>query len=249
MEPDPVTPGDAAQPDSDEAPAAAAGGLDPLAQQLAALGHSLEQAKDLLHALLERAGDSRQASDRLGAKVSAFQEFVRTHLIERAEHADAQDSAQAAPAGELSARWEEAILGAELARDPRLEIPRRGLLAGLFDGDSAACAMIGHLLIFRAAPADRLPQLLRDVGEAYYRWQPKRAARTSPMEAALVQWLRGQCEAAEIPNTIELVNPGERFDTTRHSATTRGVEVTEVHGWIVLRDNGKVYTKATVAVR
>jgi hypothetical protein len=50
-------------------------------------------------------------------------------------------------------------------------------------------------------------------------------------------------------NTIELVHPGERFDATRHNASTRGVEITEVHGWIVLRDNGKVYTKANVTVR
>jgi len=27
------------------------------------------------------------------------------------------------------------------------------------------------------------------------------------------------------------------------------VEIAEVFGWIVLRDNGKVYTKANVAVR
>ena len=50
-------------------------------------------------------------------------------------------------------------------------------------------------------------------------------------------------------NTIELVHPGERFDSTRHNASKRGVEITQVLGWIVLRDNGKVYTKASVAVR
>ena len=50
-------------------------------------------------------------------------------------------------------------------------------------------------------------------------------------------------------NTIELVHPGERFDSTRHNASQRGVEITQVLGWIVLRDNGKVYTKASVAVK
>ncbi len=69
------------------------------------------------------------------------------------------------------------------------------------------------------------------------------------MEQALVAWLKRACEAAGIPNTIELVHPGERFDSARHTAATRGVEITEVRGWIVLRDNGKVYTKASVAVR
>ena len=50
-------------------------------------------------------------------------------------------------------------------------------------------------------------------------------------------------------NTIELVHPGQRFDSMRHNAAERGVEITQVFGWIVLRDNGKVYTKASVAVK
>jgi len=73
----------------------------------------------------------------------------------------------------------------------------------------------------------------------------------SKMETALAAWLKETCAEAGIANIIELGNPGERFDSTRHTASTRGggVEITEVLGWIVLRDNGKVYTKATVAVR
>jgi hypothetical protein len=69
------------------------------------------------------------------------------------------------------------------------------------------------------------------------------------MEEALVQWLQRSCETAGIYNTIALVHPGERFDSARHTASSRGVEIREVHGWIVLRDNGRVYTKATVTVR
>jgi hypothetical protein len=69
------------------------------------------------------------------------------------------------------------------------------------------------------------------------------------LEESLVRWLRRTCEAAGIFNSVELVHPGERFDSTRHSAATRGVEITQVQGWVVLRDNGKVYTKATVTAR
>jgi hypothetical protein len=69
------------------------------------------------------------------------------------------------------------------------------------------------------------------------------------MEEALVACLHRRCEAAGIGNSIELVYPGERFDSARHNATSRGVEITEVHGWIVLRDNGRVYMKASVSVR
>ena len=69
------------------------------------------------------------------------------------------------------------------------------------------------------------------------------------MEQALVASLLRTCEQAGISNTIELVHPGERFDAARHNASERGVEVVRPLGWIVLRDNGKVYTKASVAVQ
>ena len=91
--------------------------------------------------------------------------------------------------------------------------------------------------------------LLKEIGEAFYRWQPKAQPGANRMEDALVAWLQRACEDAGIGNSIELVDPGERFDSSRHSADGRGVEIIEVRGWIVLRDNGKVYTKATVAVR
>ena len=119
----------------------------------------------------------------------------------------------------------------------------------MLEGNAGACALAGQLLVFQSAPPERLPQLLKDVGEAFYRWQPKKTPGTNPMEEAVVAWLQRSCENAGINNTIEPVHPGERFDSTRHNATSRGVEITEVRGWIVLRDNGRVYTKATVAVR
>jgi hypothetical protein len=147
------------------------------------------------------------------------------------------------------ADWERAILGRSLSEHPALDFQRRQLVQGVLEGNLAACAFAGQLLVFQSAPDERLPQLLKDVGEGYYRWQPKTRPGTGPFEQALVEWLQSTCEAAGIGNTIELVHPGERFDAGRHSASSRGVEITEVHGWIVLRDNGKVYTKASVAVR
>jgi hypothetical protein len=145
--------------------------------------------------------------------------------------------------------WEKAVLGRDVAAHPALAFQRHQLLSGVLEGNAAACALAGQLLVFQAAPAERLPPLLKDLGEAYYRWQPKTRPGNTPFEEALCAWLQRTCEAAGLHNTIELVHPGERFDTARHNAATRGVEITEVHGWIVLRDNGKVYTKASVAVR
>jgi hypothetical protein len=158
---------------------------------------------------------------------------------------ETDDEATAAGA----AHWEWAILGPDLAQRPELAFQRQQLLSGLLEGDPGACTLAGQLLVFQSAPAERLPQLLKDLGEAFYRWQPKTAPGTNPMEEALLQWLKRSCEEAGINNTIVLVHPGERFDATRHTAASRGVEIREVHGWIVLRDNGKVYTKASVAVQ
>lgn len=161
---------------------------------------------------------------------------------------------QSAPAGsetgEVSlADWEQAVLGRDLAAHPALGFQRHQLLSGVLEGNAAACALAGQLLVFRSSPAERLPPLLKDLGEAYYRWQPKTRPGNNPFEESLAGWLQRACEAAGLHNTIELVYPGERFDAARHNATSRGVEITEVLGWIVLRDNGKVYTKANVAVR
>ncbi len=109
--------------------------------------------------------------------------------------------------------------------------------------------MAGQLLVFQSAAAERQPQALKDIGEAYYRWQPKNSPGTNPFEAALIAWLQKTCEASGIPNTIEPVDPGGRFDAARHTASSRGVEITETLGWIVLRPGGKIYTKAAVNVK
>ncbi len=145
--------------------------------------------------------------------------------------------------------WQEALLGGELAHNPSLAADKNRLLGGVLGGDAAACGLVGGLLQFRAAAADKMPPLLKDIGEAYYRWQPKSSSRPSELEQALVQWLMRACDRAGMANTIELVSPGERFDSLRHNAARPGVEITQVLGWIVLRDNGKVYTKASVAVK
>jgi hypothetical protein len=186
-----------------------------------------------------------QALGQLQQYITRGFEHLADLLIPKAEEPAPAAVVAATPTG----GWEEAILGSELAANPALAEPRRQLIGGLLGGDASARALAGQLLLFQSAPVERLAQVLKDVGEAYYRWQPKTRAVTNPVEEALSAWLQQTCEAAGIHNTIELVHPGERFDSLRHNATSRGVEITEVMGWVVLRDNGKVYTKATVAVR
>jgi len=145
--------------------------------------------------------------------------------------------------------WEAALLGPDLAARADLAADRRQLAQDVLSGGDGARALAGQLLIFQSTPAERLAQILRDVGDAYYRWRPKTQPGAQPLEAALAEWVTATCDRAGIGNRIELVDPGERFDAARHNATGRGVEITQVLGWIVLRDNGRVYTKANVAVR
>ena len=158
------------------------------------------------------------------------------------------DETEAAPAS-TGLDWQRAVLGPELAEHPGLEAQRRQLFDAALAADAGACALVGQLLVFRSAAPEKTPPVLKEIGEAYYRWQPKRSAGTDPMEQALADWLTKTCDEAGIGNRIELVHSGERFDASRHSATERGVEISQVRGWIVLRDNGKVYTKAAVDVR
>ena len=196
------------------------------------------------------------ALGQLGEVVAASSKQILAGLAEREspiEHSAERPGAQPAPACQPVdaplGEWERAILGDELAAQPGLAFQRSQLLGGVLDGNAAARALAGQLLVFRAAPAERLPPLLKEIGEAYYRWQPKTRPGNSPFEESLAAWLQRTCEAAGLHNTIELVHPGERFDAARHNAASRGVEIAEVLGWVVLRDNGKVYTKASVAVR
>jgi hypothetical protein len=210
----------------------------------------------LLSALWEKVDALGAKVDSLGREHAAVRQLVQKlqeQLDRGFEHMavllspPAAESQEEAPLS--SAEWERAILGPALADDAALAFERQQLLSGILETDAGACALAGQLLIFHSSPTERMPQLLKDIGEAYYRWQPKTQPGTNPFEQSLSAWLQKTCEAAGIFNTIELVHPGERYDAARHNATGRGVEITGVHGWVVLRDNGKVYTKATVTVR
>ncbi len=190
---------------------------------------------------------------------------IQQHVVAAQQHADAglraileilrppppasgsPEAASSEPA--VGGDWQEALLGGELAHNPALNADKNKLLSGVLSGDPGACGLVGSLLLFRSAAADKMPPLLKDIGEAFYRWQPKTSNRPSELEKALAEWLMRACDQAGMANTIELVNPGERFDSLRHNALRPGVEITQVLGWIVLRDNGKVYTKASVAVK
>jgi hypothetical protein len=211
----------------------------------------LGQAKELIAAYLVQGSSEAVGQD--GATLRPMEKRLSTieTRLERLE-SSLTGRAESTPPSEdvagLSA-WEQTILGPDLAATPALAAERQALIEGLLRGEPEACALAGQLLVFQSAPAERLPQLLKEIGEAYYQWQPKTRPGTAPMEEALAGWLQHRCEQAGLANTIELVHPGQRFDVSRHHATSRGVEITAVHGWTILRDNGKVYMKATVSAK
>jgi hypothetical protein len=155
-----------------------------------------------------------------------------------------------APAGPDLSDWRRALFGDALAADRQLAERLDALSGEILAGSDTASTLAGQLLVFRHAPPERKPQLLKDLGEAYYRSFPKTDDVEDPLESALARWLQRACEQAGYQNSIELVPPGSRFDATRHTTTDRGgVEVSQPLGWVVLRDRDKVYTKALVAVR
>jgi hypothetical protein len=226
--------------------------VDPLAEKLQRLEERLSTLQEAVAG--QPTSDAAAPSQADGiAEVREAMAGLEQRLHQRLGELAAQlappeeDDTAAVDAG--SQQWMATILGPDLMQDTALQSDLVQFQRDLLSGDAGAQALAGQLLAFRSAPPERLPQLLKEVGEAYYRWRPKTAPGNRVMEETLAAWLARECEAVGISNSIELVHPGERFDNGRHTAASRGVEITEVRGWIVLRDNGRVYTKATVAVR
>jgi hypothetical protein len=109
-------------------------------------------------------------------------------------------------------------------------------------------------MTFRTVTPDRLPLLLRQIGESYYAWRPRAqpgTAEEDPMESALVRALHARCERNGVRNKIEVLRPGARFDSARHETDggLGGTTVVEVRGWLVLKGDGGVLYRAKVAAR
>lgn len=201
-----------------------------------------------LHEVVKGLIDFRQLID---ARLARMEEAVKgSAQAPVAVQVRPQQSPPTFPLAEIDDdQWKEIILGVELCQDPSIAEARARLFRGVLNEDDSAKALAGQMLLVQAASPDRLPPLMKDVGEAYYRWRPKTPGVADPFETALAGYLKRRCDAGGLGNTIELVIVGDRFDIARHNAAERGATITAVHGWVVLRDNGKVYTKANVSVK
>src|SRR6185295_2647441 len=132
------------------------------------------------------------------------------------------------------------LFGRDLVQDSRTADGLTELTRRLADDDPPAVGFVGELLCWRSATRERIPKLLGDVGDAYYACFPRTTDQVAPLEQALVDILVKRCVDCDVPNSIELVHLGERFSPSRHRvrAGERGVEVTEICGWVVSGPDG-----------
>ncbi len=156
--------------------------------------------------------------------------------------------ASARPSAVLQ-QLDKAIFG-EMALEPSINNERQYLLQGILAHDAVCSYFGGILMMFQSSVPDKMVLLLKDLGEAFYRWTNSMPGNNfEQFEDVLARWAQWQCESAGLPNHIETVMIGQRFDASRHNSISRGVTITQVHGWVVLRGNGSVYSKALVDVQ
>ena len=218
------------------------------------LGKRLSEELDLLrfqqivHETLSTEWDRREAEAEAKARADAEAEAMALAESEMDIALQAFDDEPEPESDPSAEAWSRAIWGAELTCSAEFQPYLKELNRRVLEDDSSVAALAGQLLVFRHALPEAKPQLLKDVGEAYYRSRIDAGDAEHPFERALIRWLQTDCDRAGLPNTIEVVHVGERFDKARHSSTTRGgAEVAEVFGWVVLTEGGRVYTRASVA--
>ncbi len=142
--------------------------------------------------------------------------------------------------------WSGILFGENLHAEPSVAHLSGSLLADVYAGDCQAIALAGQVMTFRTGSAEQKARLLKDVGEAFYAWRPR---GDDSLLQPLIAWVHAELDAVQLGNRIMVVQVGDRYDMQRHHAKQPGVEVADVYGWIVLRDNGKVFSKASVAVK
>ena len=237
--------------------------LQPLMENLNMLGQYLDQQMvpalnrrfDALEELLKNLPAVAAPAQTSAPEPAAVQEPTQPQSEEPADNLMNSDpSQQSAPQPQpmrLSTdltKLDKAFFG-EMALEPSIENERQYLLQGILAHDPVSCYFGGILMMFQASNPEKMVLLLKDVGEAFYRWANAIPGyNVEQFEDVLARWAQWLCESAGLPNRIELVMPGQRFDSSRHNAVNRGATVARVHGWVVLRGNGSVYSKALVDV-
>lgn len=237
--------------------------LQPIMENLNMLGQYLDQQMvpalnrrfDALEELLKNLPAVAAPAQASASEPAQAQEPTQTQPEEQEDDlinsAPSQQSAPQPQPMRLSTdltKLDKAFFG-EMALEPSIESERQYLLQGILAHDAASCYFGGILMMFQASNPEKMVLLLKDVGEAFYRWANAIPGyNVEQFEDVLARWAQWLCESAGLANRIELVMPGQRFDSSRHNAVNRGATIARVHGWVVLRGNGSVYSKALVDV-
>jgi hypothetical protein len=188
------------------------------------------------------------AAHQLAAASATIESLSLSDVIQR----DAESAVRETDATELATddsfnpQWH-GLLGDALMHDSEIADYSRQLIAAACDNIQPALALLARLMLFRAASNEERPPLLREIGESYYRWACFFGVEPEAWRDALTLWLVQDCADTALAPTIELVHVGDRLDSTRHHTSSPGTAVIGVSGWIVLRANGTVYTKAHVS--
>lgn len=216
-------------------------------------GRNLDEVFERLEALQQREAAISSNMVKVVRRVKQLLDHLESHETEQmnplAPAAGESVATSPSPTTDASDRWETALFGDELSANDAVVADRRELLDGTLAGQEDAMGLVGRILLVRSVSANELPPLLKEIGEAYYRWRPKTADVQDPFEQAFVAWLVKRIEQTGLRNSIALVHPGDRYDSSRHHSLQKGVEVAEVHGWVVLRENGKAIGRANVSLK
>jgi len=234
-------------------------------QQLAEEGDQQSGDSDLLEAVERQFAGLNERLNGLDERVGELtlelksvremaEEAAENDAVEPPETAEPESSQENVPSqgsdtGDIDETLGSLLLGDELCGDAALAADRSELLAGVQSGDIAAIGLASRLMLVQVAAKAELPPLLKEVGEAYYRWRPKNTDVSDVFEETLVETMHKRIADVGLRNSIEVVQPGDRYETSRHVTPDRGVEVSDVRGWAVMRENGKALTKANVGLR
>ncbi len=151
--------------------------------------------------------------------------------------------------GDTMDQLDKGVFG-EMALEPSIQNERQYVLQGILAHDAVCSYLGGIMMMFQSSTPEKMVLLLKDLGEALYRLVNSLPENDlEQFEDSVARWAQWLCESAGLQNRIELVRPGQRFDSSRHNSASRGVTVTQVMGWVVLRGNGSVYSKALVDVQ
>lgn len=139
------------------------------------------------------------------------------------------------------------LMGDALRADKTLTPVWEQLTSQVLVGESTACQLGAFLMLFHRGALEECHKWIQAIGESWYRWAGE---ENGEAKQALINWLNQECVRRNVPLRVEEVRSGVRFDSDRHIAVGQpGRDVYGVQGWLVLREDKSIFSKALVDSR